>query len=73
MCVKGYYMKYFPHSNPVAEARPGRCTKCADGTACGKGTSIESIDVEQGYFRFSNKSYSVYQCELVSPPKPPSS
>ena len=57
--------KYF--WNP-SECNDGHCcTLCPNGVTCSSsGMTLQSLDVKKGWYRFSNSSTEVYECELVS-------
>ncbi|EGB12918.1 hypothetical protein AURANDRAFT_60916 [Aureococcus anophagefferens] len=52
VCKEGYYR----------DAAYGSCFPCPDGAACPAGSTIETMAVEAGYYRFYARSPRVYAC-----------
>lgn len=51
ICIEGYYLDVHNH-----------CMECPDGGECSQGTTLATITVEDGYYRFSSTSSEVYPC-----------
>jgi hypothetical protein len=57
-CVRDHYQ----HPEDSAQNGTHTCRPCPDGASCSEGTTLATLTIDRGFFRFSNTSTTLYLC-----------
>ena len=61
-CCENYYLNPDPKNTNVSDLENDCCLPCPQDAFCNSGTTIETLHLEEGFWRASNNTTTFYSC-----------